>query len=686
MPPTITSPLKNIAAVEEKDGKFECIITGTPKPTVTWYKGARELFNSGKHEISQIGTSYFLTVKSVFGEDEDSYTCRASNSGGSKSSKAELKIKQPPRLNIPPRFRDSAFFDKGENAVMKIPFTGNPKPRITWKKEGEIVETGAHFMVKTEERHALLTITDCSKDDSGPFTITAENELGTDFALINVQVSDRPDPPRWPQTSQIGTDSLVLEWQVPNWDGGSAITSWTRVGHTRFNLMPITDLTPGNEYKFRVFAENVYGRSDPSDESPSCQTKGILKKKQPKTKYEIDPETGKKIRGQKCEVKDYDQFVFDIYAKYIPQPVDIKTQQSVYDNYDILEEIGTGAFGVVHRCREIKTGNVFAAKFIPISHAMEKALIRKEIDIMNHLHHYKLINLHDAYEDEDEMVLIFEFLSGGELFEKITADGYTMSEAEVINYMRQICEGVKHMHERNIIHLDIKPENVMCQTSKSTNIKLIDFGLATKLDPNELVKISTGTAEFAAPEIVEREPVGFYTDMWSIGVLAYVLLSGLSPFAGATDIDTLKNVKACRWEFDEEAFINVSEEGKDFIRKLLTKQKEKRLTAHECLNHAWLTGDHSHKTLEIARNRFFAIREKIRQKYANWNEFVLPLGRLSEFSSLRKLQMEKYRMQEVLIDRKCAAPRFVIKPQSTFTLEGQSARFTCRIISLSNCS
>ena len=174
------------------------------------------------------------------------------------------------------------------------------------------------------------------------------------------------------------------------------------------------------------------------------------------------------------------------------------------------------------------------------------------------------------------MSRICSSLSGGELFEQITSEGYVMSEAEVINYMRQICEGVKHMHERNIIHLgecgredkkltcsmyiiccygtcsilpgqvriswqlrspklkltrkhlfaDIKPENVMCQTSKSTNIKIIDFGLATKLDPNELVKISTGTAEFAAPEIVEREPVGFYTDMWSIGVLAYVLLSG----------------------------------------------------------------------------------------------------------------------------------------------------------------
>jgi len=697
-PPQIIAPLKDISVIEDRQGKLECKITGVPKPKVTWYKGARELFDSAKHEITVIGNVYYLTVNDVFGEDEDTYTCRASNTGGTKSSKCELKIKQPARLNVPPRFRDSAFFDKGENGIIKIPFTGNPKPRITWKKESEFVESGAHFTVKTEERHALLTIMDCSKDDSGPYSITAENELGTDYAIINVQVSDRPDPPRWPQTSQIGTDSLVLEWQVPNWDGGSSITNyivekqelpmtgWCRVGHTRFGLIPVTGLTPGNEYKFRVFAENVYGRSDPSDESGICQTKGIMTKKTARTQYKIDPDTGKKIRGQKCEVKDYDQFVFDIYAKYIPQPVEIKTQDSVYDHYDILEEIGTGAFGVVHRCRELKTSHVYAAKFIPIGHAMEKALIRKEIDIMNHLHHCKLINLHDAFEDEDEMVLIFEFLSGGELFERITAEGYTMSEAEVINYMRQICEGVKHMHERNIIHLDIKPENVMCTTSKSTSVKIIDFGLATKLDPNELVKISTGTAEFAAPEIVEREAVGFYTDMWAVGVLSYVLLSGLSPFAGASDIETLKNVKACDWSFDEEAFKNVSEEGRDFIRKLLIKQKEKRLSAHECLLHPWLTGDHSHKTLEIARNRFFAIREKIRKKYANWNEFVLPMGRMSEFSSLRKLQMEKYRMQEVLIDRKCAAPRFVIKPQSTFGLEGQSARFTCRIISLTTAS
>ena len=114
----------------------------------------------------------------------------------------------------------------------------------------------------------------------------------------------------------------------------------------------------------------------------------------------------------------------------------------------------------------------------------------------------------------------------------------------------------------------------MCQTRTSTNVKLIDFGLATKLDPNEVVKISTGTAEFAAPEIVEREPVGFYTDMWAVGVLAYVLLSGLSPFAGDNDVETLKHVKACDWDFDTEAFTNVSNEAKDFIKRLLMKNKE----------------------------------------------------------------------------------------------------------------
>lgn len=114
-------------------------------------------------------------------------------------------------------------------------------------------------------------------------------------------------------------------------------------------------------------------------------------------------------------------------------------------------------------------------------------------------------------------------MSGGELFEKISDEKNRMSETDAIDYIRQVCEALCHMHEMNYVHLDLKPENIMFMTKKSDQLKLIDFGLAAKLDPKETVKVTTGTAEFAAPEVVANEPVGFYTDMWSVGVLAYIL-------------------------------------------------------------------------------------------------------------------------------------------------------------------
>ncbi|CAG2114682.1 unnamed protein product, partial [Medioppia subpectinata] len=666
-PPEFTQPLRRVLAVENKSAEFTCTVVGVPKPNITWFKGAREIYDGGKYTMLRDGDTYSLTIAGVYGEDADEYACRAVNKGGARSTRAELVIKTAPKISVPPRFRDLACFERGENVSIKIPFTGNPKPNIKWSKEGEEIERGDHFDVIVKERHAILVIRDVSKLDSGPYCITAENELGVDSATINVQISDRPDPPRFPIVEQVGDDFVTLSWKGPLWDGGSTITnyiiekkepsmsSWVRCGHTRFLLHQITALNPNKDYEFRVFAENVYGRSEPSETTQKITTKPSEKDKHKRKGWEFDA-MGRKIRGKpEGKVTNYDQFVSED-ERLIGQAVDIKTS-SVYDLYDILEEIGTGAFGVVHRCREKKSGRIFAAKFIPVSHPLEKSIIRKEIDIMNHLHHIKLIRLHDAFEDDDEMCLIYEFMSGGELFERITDEGYKMSESEAQHYVRQICEGVKHMHEKNIIHLDLKPENIMCQKKDSNKIKIIDFGLATKLDPHEVVKISTGTAEFAAPEIVEREPVGFYTDMWAVGVLSYVLLSGLSPFAGENDIETLKNVKTCDWDFDEQKFANVSNEAKDFIRHLLTRNKDKRMTAHECLEHDWLKGTDV-STTPIPNRNYIDIRDKTRAKYDTWLSALVPIGHIANYSSLRKLQDEKYKMQEVLFDRREAVPRF----------------------------
>ncbi|XP_040159959.1 twitchin isoform X7 [Anopheles arabiensis] len=690
-PPEVVKPLNTLTCVQNRGVEFVCKITGVPRPRITWHKGAREICSGSRYHMYSDGDTHHLAINDVFGEDADEYTCRAANRGGVRSTKASLIIKSPPKLNVPPRFRDTAFFDNGENIEIKIPFTGFPKPRCHWTLKGEQIESGSHYHIETRERHTVLTIRDGSQLDSGTYTITIENELGQDTADIKIQISDRPDKPRNLTIDQIGLDHVTLSWLPPSWDGGASITNyivekrevplstWIRAGTTRFNQLIIPHLSPGHQYEFRVFAENVYGRSEPSDQTELISLKDLGIKPAKRVKYELDEHGKPKRQGKKEAISDYDDYVFDVYSKYHPKPVEI-SNKCVYDQYEILEEIGTGAFGVVHRCRERKTGNVFAAKFIPVSTNAERELIRREIDIMNQLHHRKLIYLHDAFEDEDEMVLIYEFLSGGELFERITTEGYRMCEQEIIEYMKQICEAVKYMHERNIIHLDIKPENVMCQTRNTNQVKLIDFGLATKLNPNEMVKISTGTAEFAAPEIVEREPVGFYTDMWAVGVLAYVLVSGLSPFAGETDIDTLKNIKQGTWEFDEVAFRDVSEECKDFIRRLLIKNTEKRMTAHECLSHAWLSDTYNSSTSVISIERYKQIRDLIRRKYENWASFVLPLGRLSEYSALRKLLIQKYKIHETSVDRRQAAPRFVIRPQSAFCYEGQSCKFYCRVI------
>ena len=652
-----------------------------------------EITDGGRHSTLRDGQTYTLAIMDAFGEDADEYSVRASNKAGLRASRAELIIKSAPKIHVPSRFREYAPGEKGQNVVIKIPFTGYPKPRIKWTKDGEEVETGGHFEVEVKERHAVLTIRDASRLDSGPYTIHADNELGSDSAVIRVVISDRPDPPRFPAVETIGDDFINLSWKPPQWDGGSAITnyviekrepsmsSWIRCGTTRFCLHQVTGLNPQRSYEFRVFAENIYGRSDPSDMTPLITTKASQKDRVKRRMMQLDSQ-GKKIRGKnEGKVANYDQFVSDAPGLY--HPVDIKTS-SIYDFYEVLEEIGTGAFGVVHRVREKKTGKIYAAKFIPVSHPFEKSIIRKEIDIMNQLHHQKLIRLHDAFEDDDEMILIYEFMSGGELFERITTEGYNMTEAEVIYYMRQICEAVKHMHEKNILHLDLKPENIMCQTKSgphSRHLKIIDFSLATKVDPNEVVKISTGTAEFAAPEIVEREPVGFYTDMWSVGVLAYVLLSGLSPFAGSNDIETLKNVKNCSWSFDEDSFKHISDNGKDFIRKLLIRNKDKRLTVHECLLHPWLKQDETTiETTTISTRKHLNVRDKIRSEYESWNDCLLPIGHTANYSSLRKLHKERYKIHDFYIDRREAAPRFVIRPNNTFAYEGTAANFTCRVM------
>ncbi|XP_066512628.1 myosin light chain kinase 3-like [Hoplias malabaricus] len=252
------------------------------------------------------------------------------------------------------------------------------------------------------------------------------------------------------------------------------------------------------------------------------------------------------------------------------------------------ELLGGGRFGQVHKCAELSSGLTLAAKIIKVKGMKERDEVKNEIGVMNQLSHVNLIQLYDAFESRTNLTLIMEYVEGGELFDRIVDEQYHLTELDAIIFVRQICEGVQYLHQQYILHLDLKPENILCVSNTGNQIKIIDFGLARKYRPREKLKVNFGTPEFLAPEVVNYDFVSFPTDMWSIGVITYMLLSGLSPFLGENDTETMNNILHANWDFDSEAFESVSEEAKDFISRLLIPAKCSRLSASGCMKHSWL--------------------------------------------------------------------------------------------------
>uniref|UniRef100_A0AAY4CGT3 Myosin, light chain kinase 5 n=1 Tax=Denticeps clupeoides TaxID=299321 RepID=A0AAY4CGT3_9TELE len=212
-------------------------------------------------------------------------------------------------------------------------------------------------------------------------------------------------------------------------------------------------------------------------------------------------------------------------------------------------------FGAVHRLSHKTTGQVCAGKFYKGRGAKQRAAARKEIELMNFLHHPRLVRC---------LCVVLRSVAGGELFERIVDENFEHTEVNSAHYMQQILQGLQFMHQQDIVHLDLKPENIVCMDRSGTDIKIIDFGL------NDVVPF--GTPEFVAPEVINFEPVSLTTDMWSVGVICYILLSGESPFQGDSDAESLALVTEAQLEFDE-SFEDISEEAKDFISSLLEKDR-----------------------------------------------------------------------------------------------------------------
>eukprot|EP01127_Copromyxa_protea_P000265 TRINITY_DN10226_c0_g1_i1.p1 TRINITY_DN10226_c0_g1~~TRINITY_DN10226_c0_g1_i1.p1 ORF type:complete len:445 (-),score=117.01 TRINITY_DN10226_c0_g1_i1:48-1382(-) len=264
--------------------------------------------------------------------------------------------------------------------------------------------------------------------------------------------------------------------------------------------------------------------------------------------------------------------------------------KTIEEGYEMGEILGKGGFSIVKKARKKDTGVYYAVKIIEKTDKKpeELQLLQREIDIMHKLANPHIITLEDVYETDDMIYLVLELVTGGELFDQIIARG-TYSEREAADVIRQILQAINYMHSKGIAHRDLKPENLLCSGPNNNIIKVTDFGLSKDTTGGNALQTSCGTPDYVAPEVLSGQPYDNTVDIWSIGVIAYILLCGFPPFYGKNDQQVFDKILRVDFTFPSPDWDDISDEAKDFIRAILVKDVNARPSAADCLESPWLT-------------------------------------------------------------------------------------------------
>ncbi|XP_075881957.1 calcium/calmodulin-dependent protein kinase (CaM kinase) II beta 1 isoform X11 [Nelusetta ayraudi] len=261
------------------------------------------------------------------------------------------------------------------------------------------------------------------------------------------------------------------------------------------------------------------------------------------------------------------------------------------DEYQLYEELGKGAFSVVRRCVKLCTGQEYAAKIINTKKlsARDHQKLEREARICRLLKHPNIVRLHDSISEEGFHYLLFDLVTGGELFEDIVAREY-YSEADASHCIHQILESVHHIHQHEIVHRDLKPENLLLASKcKNAAVKLADFGLAIEVQGDQQAWFGfAGTPGYLSPEVLRKEAYGKPVDIWACGVILYILLVGYPPFWDEDQHKLYQQIKAGAYDFPSPEWDTVTPEAKNLINQMLTINPAKRITAQEALKHPWV--------------------------------------------------------------------------------------------------
>lgn len=503
-------------------------------------------------------------------------TAHRSRLGGSPPVPKEFKPKDyeipHPPLDKPgeaPVFvrheEDVMYGIRGHPVSIEFWVYGNPQPDISWTFKGTKVEMGGRYnSMQDRNGQVTLFISRMTEDNVGPYTCTAVNEHGQATKTIYVELAEEPI-----FTKRLEPTTIMLrrggelvcrvigkpypkikwfkDWQpICNTSRVSIIWEAPDVCTLALNSSIAHDAG-----LYSCSASNIAGTA-------SCSA--MLSIEESESEFDLRTYRQPKIiRPKSTHLEDY---------------------------YNLGDELGRGTQGVTYHAVERSTGRSFGAKTMH-GKGQFKDWMKAELDMMNQLCHPRLVRLWDAFETKNSMSLITDFCGGGPLLDNIISQD-RVTEHQIANYIKQILEGLNYMHSQNIAHLGLTLGDALVARENSDDIKIGDFSLSTRLPRGKVVIQEYGHPEFVAPEIANKKPASLASDMWSVGVISYILLSGISPFLGLNDRETLKNVQNGKINFLHDGFAKVSDDARDFISKLLVFEPSERMDVRAALEHPWL--------------------------------------------------------------------------------------------------
>jgi len=481
---------------------------------------------------------------------------------------------------------------EGKTARIDCVVVGEPEPDIDWTFEGQPIKESSRIKFYFDKDDVVgIEIKKITVDDEGFYECIAKNKSGKATSkcelLVNApgKIVDAPQDcslkPGATATFKCkydGNPRPDAKW----FKGKKQIKDADRyilTNKSQVATLEIDDVNADDDGEYRVVVGNEYGDVEHS----FTLSVASPKKEEPtaaKTKFqEKNADRVYKPPVRKTKKKKY--------------PIEREGIQNLNPEefYEFGEEIGMGKFAVVKQCTHKETGEEFAAKIIKFDDETVKFAVR-EYDLMasGKMGHKGVVQLHEAYLVRKYLILILE-LAAGQTLLTYMSKRHSLTEDDVAHIIRQLCEVLADLHKNNIVHLDIRPTNIRMASIGSKDIKLLDFNssrmIANKF-AGEVVDV-IGDTEFCAPEMLTFDPVLPASDMWSVAVIMYILLSGISPFFNEDEDTVVANVQKVVWEFDDYAFQNVTTEAKSFISKCLIRVPEMRMSAADALKHPWLS-------------------------------------------------------------------------------------------------